>query len=285
MPVRSALPMAADATFEVTANPTAGSRLPWLLRLPIDGGLVLAAKEPWPTTGRVYCHRYDGDWPADAEVSELPVRLCRRRGAAIDLVLDRAKQSRSQFVFTRARGRELILWQTPATTRAARPGQRIPRARPEGFGKDPLLIIVDTRERYPWKFANRPATIAREALPAGDYAVVNDAYDVVGCVERKKLDDLAGCLSDGSLAFAVAELAGIPSSAVVVEGRYAELLSHEHAPGAWLADQLARIQARTPDVPIVFCDTRPFAEEWTWRFLAAAATEHHARFAGQLTLG
>jgi hypothetical protein len=29
------------------------------------------------------------------------------------------------------------------------------------------------------------------------------------------------------------------------------------------------VQVRWPNVPIVFCETRPLAEEWTYRFLAA----------------
>jgi hypothetical protein len=33
---------------------------------------------------------------------------------------------------------------------------------------------------------------------------------------------------------------------------------------------LARLQVRYPEVPIVFADSRKFAEEWTCRFLAAA---------------
>src|SRR3954463_9047694 len=34
---------------------------------------------------------------------------------------------------------------------------------------------------------------------------------------------------------------------------------------------VAELQANWPAVPIVFADTRPLAEEWTYRFLAAAA--------------
>jgi len=59
----------------------------------------------------------------------VPVLLCRRRGAAIDLVLDRPSLSRSQFVFTQARGRPAIWWQTQKTAQAANPGARIPRGR------------------------------------------------------------------------------------------------------------------------------------------------------------
>ncbi|GAA2545402.1 hypothetical protein GCM10010409_20340 [Mycolicibacterium diernhoferi] len=41
---------------------------------------------------------------------------------------------------------------------------------------------------------------------------------------------------------------------------------------ALIADGLAELQVRWPSVPIVFCETRPLAEEWTYRFLAAAHT-------------
>ena len=39
---------------------------------------------------------------------------------------------------------------------------------------------------------------------------------------------------------------------------------------AWLGDVLARLQVRYPEVQVVFADSRRFAEEWTYRFLAAA---------------
>ena len=63
-------------------------------------------------------------------VEEVPVRSCARRGRAVDLVLDRARQNRSQFVFTephaqRRGGRPMIFWQTARTARRARPGQRM----------------------------------------------------------------------------------------------------------------------------------------------------------------
>jgi hypothetical protein len=40
--------------------------------------------------GSIYCHRFEAAWPAEAEIiDQAHVLLCRRRGAAIDLVLDR----------------------------------------------------------------------------------------------------------------------------------------------------------------------------------------------------
>ncbi|TML84017.1 MAG: hypothetical protein E6G08_18585 [Actinobacteria bacterium] len=90
------------APFVVARNPQADSRLPYLVRLPLERELVLKTRAPWPATARVDCHRFEEPWPGDAEIVEKTrVLLCRRRGAAIDLVLDRPRQSRSQFVFTR----------------------------------------------------------------------------------------------------------------------------------------------------------------------------------------
>ena len=60
--------------FLVARNPDPDSTLPYLLRLPIGGGVLLKARGRWPTTARVYCHPLDR-WPADAEILEqVPVR-------------------------------------------------------------------------------------------------------------------------------------------------------------------------------------------------------------------
>jgi hypothetical protein len=145
--------------FLVARNPQEDSRLPYLVLLPLGGGLMLKARAPWPATARVYCHRFEEPWPQDAEIIErTPVLLCKRRGAAVDLVLDRPRLSRSQFVFTQVKGREAIFWQTQKTARAANPGGRIPRRRtlPE-----PVTITVDTRERYPYRFAQQAAETVR----------------------------------------------------------------------------------------------------------------------------
>jgi len=96
--------------FVVARNPDPDSTLPFLVRLPLGHlGVVLKARETWPRTSKVYCHRAE-EWPGDPEVVErVPVRSCVRRGGAIDLVLDRGRENRSQFVFTRIRGgREAI---------------------------------------------------------------------------------------------------------------------------------------------------------------------------------
>ena len=199
--------------FLVARNPQEDSRLPYLVRLPLDEGVVLKARAPWPATARVYCHRFEEQWPEDAEiVDEAIVLLCRRRGPAVDLVLDRPRQARSQFVFTQVRGREAIFWQTQKTARAANPGGRIPRRR---ILAEPVTITVDTRERYPYRFTHQGAATVRATVAAGDYAIHAPDGRLLAAVERKSLDNLASTLSDGSLAFQLqrlAELRSPPSS-------------------------------------------------------------------------
>jgi ERCC4-type nuclease len=96
---------------------------------------------------------------------------------------------------------------------------------------------------------------------------------LLAAVERKSLDNLASTLSDGSLVFQLQRLAELPLAAVVVESRYSALFKPEHVSGAWLADQLTRLQVRYPGIPIVFADTRRHAEDWTHRLLSTALAD------------
>ncbi|MFP3907512.1 MAG: ERCC4 domain-containing protein, partial [Acidimicrobiales bacterium] len=255
------------AEFVVARNPEEGSTLPFLVRLPLGpDGVVLKVRDTWPRTAKVYCHRATG-WPRAPEILErVPVRSCVRRGAAIDLVLDRGRENRSQFVFTRARGREMIFWQSARTTKQARPNVTLPRQRAAGRVLD---ILVDSQERYAWSFSTQQATTRRRKLPAGDYAVESGGL-LVASVERKSLADLVSTLSTGKLRYLLADLATLPRAALVVEDRYSAVFKLDRVRPAMVAEGLAEAQVRFPTVPIVFCETRKLAQEWTYRFLGAA---------------
>ncbi|UOY01917.1 ERCC4 domain-containing protein [Blastococcus sp. PRF04-17] len=254
----------------VARNPDPDSSLPYLVRVPLGpSGIVIKARETWPRESKVYCHRA-AEWPEDAEILERhPVRSCTRRGPAIDLVLDRARQNRSQLVLTQARGREVIFWQSPSTAKQARPGVHLPTARAAG---QVLEIVVDSGEKYPYAFGHQQATTTRRRLDAGDYAVELDGV-VVAAVERKSLPDLAASLLSGRLTYALSDLAALPRAALVVEDRYSRMFKLEHVSGARVAEALAQAQVRFPSVPIVFCETRPLAQEWTYRWLGACLAE------------
>ena len=255
--------------FLIARNPEEGSTLPYLVRIPLGPqGIVLKSREKWPRTAKVYCHRAL-EWPADAEILErVPTRSCVRRGAAIDLVLDRGRENRSQLVLTHIRGgREAIFWQTGRTTKQARPRAALPTARASGVAE--LTILVDSHERYAWRFADQQARTTPRALPAGDYAVeVGDR--IVAAVERKSLSDLVSTLTSGRLRYVLADLAVLDHAAVVVEDRYSKILSEKRVRPSIILDGLGECATRFPTVPIIFAETRPLAQEWTYRFFGAA---------------
>jgi ERCC4-type nuclease len=185
--------------FVVGRNPQDDSKLPFLLRLPIERGLILKARERWPTTARI---------PRRRTVTE------------------------------------------------------------------PVTITVDTRERDPFRFSRHRVETIRASVPAGDYAIHSADGSILATVERKSLENLAATLSDGTLAFQMQRLAELPLAAVVIEARYSALFKLEHVNGNWLADQLARLEVRYPEVHVVYADTRGHAEDWTHRFLTTALTDN-----------
>jgi hypothetical protein len=264
----------------IALNPDEDSRLPYLLRIPQPGGdLLFRTSGTWPRVKALYCYPVSLDeWSTDAVIVErLELRSCRRRGAAIDVIVQRSRENRSQLVFTTARGRDAVFWQSARTRKQARPNVRTPTARAQGI--EALQILVDAHEQYAYRFGTQQASTVQRALPCGDYGLVVDGL-LVASVERKSLADLVASLTSGKLRYQVADLAALPRAAVVVEDRYSQLFKLDRVRPAVVADGLAELQIRWPNVPIVFCETRQLAEEWTYRFLAAAQqwaiTEHAA---------
>jgi hypothetical protein len=136
----------------------------------------------------LYCHPVPVDeWPQEPEIVErVLLRACTRRVAAIDVVADRGREQRSQIVFTRGRGREMVFWQSPRTRKQARPNVELPTARAAGIAE--LEIVVDTHERYAYRFGGQQVRVVERALPCGDYAIVVGGQ-LVASVERKSLAD------------------------------------------------------------------------------------------------
>lgn len=88
----------------------------------------------WPREKALFAYPMPLDaWPANPVIVEhVPLRSCQRRGAAIDVIADRSRHNRSQIVFTTARGRDVVFWQSPDTRKQARPKVRTPTARAQG---------------------------------------------------------------------------------------------------------------------------------------------------------
>ncbi|MDJ0396041.1 ERCC4 domain-containing protein [Rhodococcus sp. G-MC3] len=253
----------------IAKNPDTDSSLPYLVRIPIAGVPLLRARDVWPRTSAVYCHPVpDSEWPDNAEIVErIELRVCERRGAAIDIVANRSRENRSQIVFTTARGRDMVFWQSPRTRTQSKPKTAVSRSKASGISD--LEIIVDAHERYAYSFTQQRACTTKQALPCGDYAVAYEGK-IVASVERKTSADLLSSMTSGRLRYAMADLAALPRAAVVIEDQYSTVLSSKFVTAKDAADGLAELQVRYPSVPIVFAQTRKLAEEWTFRYLAAA---------------
>jgi ERCC4 domain len=186
--------------------------------------MVFRTSGTWPRAKALYCYPVGADeWPTAPEIVErAPLRSCVRRGAAIDLILDRGRENRSQLVFTRARGRDAVFWQSARARKQARPNVTTPTARAAGIAE--LQVLVDTREQYAYRFATQQATTVKRALPCGDYGIAVDGR-LVAAVERKSLADLVSSLINGKLRYAVGDLAALPRAAVIVEDRYSQIFN------------------------------------------------------------
>jgi hypothetical protein len=105
----------------------------YLLRVPLGDGLVFRTAGTWPRTKALYCYPIPAsEWPPLTGVDiveRIALRSCVWRGAAIDLVANRSRENRSQLVFTTARGRDAVFWQSPRTRKQARPNVTTPTAR------------------------------------------------------------------------------------------------------------------------------------------------------------
>ena len=123
-------------------------------------------------------------------------------------------------MFTTARGRDVVFWQSPRNRKQARPNVRTPTARAAGIVE--LEIVVDSHEQYPYRFTGQQVRTVTRALPCGDYGIAVNGR-LVASVERKSLPDLVASLTGGKLRYALAELAALPRAAVVVEDRYSAI--------------------------------------------------------------
>jgi len=120
-------------------------------------------------------------------------------------------------------------------------------------------------------FRRRPVTVERRRLPVGDYALVV-ADELTAAIERKTPQDLASAATGGQLGLTLAELSRTRHGAIVIEGRLSDVIKEaDRVRPGWLMNIIAALQVEHPRVAWMFAETRQLAEEWAYRWLAAAA--------------
>jgi hypothetical protein len=214
----------------IAVNPDEDSRLPLLLRIPQPGGdLLFRTSGTWPRVKALYCYPVGLDeWPDNPMIVErVPLRSCRRRGAAIDVVLDRARENRSQLVFTQGRGRDAVFWQS-AHPQASAPERAHPhRPRPRhrrAADRRRCARAVSLPIRHP-KRDNRSAGAAVRRLRARPQRPARrpDLFIAGGGISRKA-DKWLPLLTNRTpvVAAALQNTAGIVGAAVAAQVDRAE---------------------------------------------------------------
>jgi len=257
---------------EATYNP----KFPY--RITIKKGeeilLCLWVQDKWPTEGRhIFCIRQGGDEPIEPleEIERVPVLSLSQYGKRLTIVLDRPINKRSDFLFIRKPYRnkegeyEQIFWFTQKSIEEKRPSVRLYFPKEEG-----LDIIIDSREKHPYKFNG--CNIQRQRLPVGDYALLID-NQIVSVVERKRFDDLLRMMTNMSeLNMIISELKAYRFSAVVIEADYSDFLKPEKlkiVSASMGRKIIAELFAYHPEVQIVFARNRKLGNEWTRAYFEA----------------
>lgn len=201
-----------------------------------------------------------------------------------------------------ARGLTLLNDQTPAFWQAHLSDAKIGAAQISESDKAvvcPFQVAIDTREQQPFIFAGMLADANQDSRPLlvqtvrtslgnslGDYAI----HGLYGhChIERKSLSDAHGTIlgwGDRRQQFkeTLSNLAGLPSSAVIVECSFGELIRSAPARGKKSAGENGKILHRQVmawmddyRVPWLFCDNRRLAEITAFRWLYRYWRHHQA---------
>lgn len=255
---------------------TADARFPFRIRIEQDGRvlLVVRAQDAWPGPGKqIFCLRESEIDPDETlqPHERVPIAHLARLGRKLSLTLDRARRKRCEFLKLEKPRKdgsgsyEQIFLRTESAVRAHKSSKRTELV----TGGD-LEIVIDSQERYPWRFPG--ASTTRRKLPVGDYALRHDQR--LACVvERKTRENFLGDLSQlKGLQQQLAELAAWPHAALVIEAQYRDFGDPArlgHWPAAHVQRVLAELAVLFPGVQIVFAGNRKLANLWTQRFFAA----------------
>ena len=259
---------------------TASTRFPYRVTIEQHGRVILAvrAQARWPGPGQqVFCLRERELDPAEPlePLERVPVAQLTRLGRKIALVLDRPTRKRCELLVVQKPRRdgagayEQVFFRTESGIRAHRSRTRLELAPPPAT----LTVAVDSAERYPWRFPG--AAVHRRKLPVGDYALLVGER-TAAVVERKSFDNLLGEVGAiQALHQQLADLAGQPAPALVIEADYRDFLDPKRLAGRWspthLARVLAELAAMHPTLPVIFAGNRKLANLWAYRFFGAVA--------------
>jgi len=138
---------------------------------------------------------------------------------------------------------------------------------PQGGKQERMEIIIDKRERYPYKFAH--SNIKKENLQVGDYAL-SKGNCIIAVAERKTLDNFLHEVRNFEvLKISLQELQRYPYKALIFDSPYSEFINPKtnlFYNASYTADILAELYVTFPDIQFIFFKNRKLANEWLYRW-------------------
>lgn len=237
--------------------------------------ICLNTQDRWPGPGKkLFCQSLGtcttSDLPAQNPVEDCNIISIKRYGRRLIVILDRKIKRRCWFVFIKKEYKtkpeefyEQVFWITQSSDAVRRPGAYVPKVRED----IPVEIVVDKREHYPYKFGY--AQTKRENLPVGDYALLKNGK-IIAIAERKSLKNFLGQIATyDSFKATLNELSTYPYKVLIFDSPYSDFLNPKKIKpytATYIADIISDIAVRFPEIQIIFCDNRKFAEEWLFRW-------------------
>jgi hypothetical protein len=237
--------------------------------------LTLRVQAKWPGPGmKIFCIS-EGilskkNLPNEEPEEKCPIILAKRWGKKLNIILDRKTRRRCWFIFlqkeyksTPGQYYEQIFWITQSSMKMKGPGAYIP----QGGKQERMEIIIDKRERYPYKFAH--SNIKKENLQVGDYAL-SKGNCIIAVAERKTLDNFLHEVRNFEvLKISLQELQRYPYKALIFDSPYSEFINPKtnlFYNASYTADILAELYVTFPDIQFIFFKNRKLANEWLYRW-------------------
>lgn len=237
--------------------------------------LILRVQARWPGPGKkIFCisegYIHQKEIEDTEPVEECNIILFKRFGRKLNLILDRKTKRRCWFIFLKKEYKtrpgdyyEQIFWITQSAMKMRGAGAYIP----QGGKKEQMEIIIDKRERYPYKFAN--ALTKRENLPVGDYALIKDKK-IIAVAEKKTMDNFLHEIRGYDIfKSSLEELKQYKYKAVIFDSPYSDFINPKKNPfyrPSYIADILADLSINFPDLQFTFFENRKLANEWLYRW-------------------
>ena len=140
-----------------------------------------------------------------------------------------------------------------------------------------MKILIDTRERIPYKFEN-PSEVG--TIPIGDYSICGLESHIA--IERKELNDLIGCLTTGRERFEreLYKARALDYFALIIEASLSDLVNGNYRSrmGSKSAIQSLLAFSVRYRLPIFFAESREYSQRVTESLLCKYAREIEKRF-------